>query len=280
MPERPLFGRALGIQMYALGQNAYNDLDATFAALAAIGYAEVEVGQGAKPAADVRAALSRAGLTCPSIHMSVGAGASPDAIARSAEYAHAVGANYACMTIFPFVKPFPSAANPTQMLAALARSYTADDWRRAGDILNITATGLHSAGLAFAYHNHNPEFTPAGDSTGFDAMIARTDPSLVKLEVDVGWLKAAGIDPATFVRQHAARVRLMHLKDLKSSTPTNFALTIDPTEVGSGAQDWPALLQAARDAGVEHFLVEQEPPFERPELDSARLSFQYLQNFR
>lgn len=283
-PRSPLSGRAIGIQLYALGPRAYSDLDATFAALAGIGYTEVELSEGAKPAAEVRAALQRAGLTCCSIHTAGAAQAPGDveaAAARSADYALGVGARYAGPSIFPFVRERPAGvSDPRDMIAALAASYTRDDWLRVCDILNRAADTLQSRGVGFIYHNHNVEFAPFEGGTAMDFLIANTDPALVKLQVDVGWVAAAGVNAPSFLARHAGRVRSMHVKDLKASTQPNFALRMDPTEVGSGVQDWPAILQAGRAAGVEHFLVEQEPPFERPEMDAARISFQYLNTLR
>jgi sugar phosphate isomerase/epimerase len=270
--------RPIGIQLYALGPYAYDDLDATFAALAEIGYAEVELSEGAKPASEVRAALGRAGLTCCSIHTAFAAqpaGNVEEAAARSADYAHGVGAAYVGPSIFPFVRERPAGVtDPRDMIAALARSYTRDDWLRVCDILNRSAAVLWQSGLGFEYHNHNVEFAPFEGGTIMDFIVANTD--LVKLQVDVGWVAAAGVDVPTFLRQHTGRVRSMHVKDLKASTQPNFALRMDPTEVGNGMMNWPAVLQAGREAGVQHFLVEQEPPFERPELEAARISFQYL----
>lgn len=282
MPKAPLHGHEIGIQLYALGPHAYDDLDATFAALAEIGYRKVEVSEGRKPASEVRAALDRAGLTCCSIHTAHGSTLGPDeAAAQAAAYAHAVGARYAGPSIFPFVRP-PAGGVHTDgrsRITTLAAAYTRDDWLRASDIMNTTAEHFASAGIQYFYHNHNMEFTPFEGGVIFDLLLQNTDPRLVKLQVDVGWLAAAGIDAAPFLTAHADRVRLMHVKDLKAPVQPNFALVMEPTEVGSGMMDWPALLQVAVESGVEHFLVEQEPPFSRPEIEAARISFSYLQQF-
>ncbi len=281
MSNKPLAGQKIGIQLYALGPNAYDDLDATFGALAEIGYQEVEISEGTKPAAEVRAALARAGLTCAALHSN-----SPpttdvaEAAARTLEYANGVGASYAGPSLFPFVRPMGGGTDFREMIANVVRTSTRDDWSRVCEILNATASAYHAGGLKYLYHNHNVEFAPFEGGTIMDFMLANTDPALVKLELDVGWVKAAGLDPAAFIRQHGARVRLLHVKDLKASTEANFALRMDPTEVGSGIQDWPAILQAGRDAGVEHFFVEQEPPFERPEIEAARISYNFLRTLQ
>jgi sugar phosphate isomerase/epimerase len=46
--------------------------------------------------------------------------------------------------------------------------------------------------------------------------------------------------------------------------------------VGDGAVDWKKVLGTARRNGVQHFFYEQEPPFKRPILESAKISADYL----
>ena len=115
-----------------------------------------------------------------------------------------------------------------------------------------------------------------GDTTGWDILASRTDPALVFFEVDTGWVSAAGLDPAPFLRRHRGRVRWLHVKDVRPTTQANFALAMDPTEVGSGRIDWKRVLPAAAAAGVRHFYVEQEPPFTIPRIDAAAKSYGFL----
>jgi len=68
----------------------------------------------------------------------------------------------------------------------------------------------------------------------------------------------------------------VHVKDVKATTKPNFAFQMDPTEVGSGSIDWKKLLPAAYAAGVRDFFVEQEAPFEKPRIEAARISCEYL----
>ena len=168
-------------------------------------------------------------------------------------------------------------------MAALARMFAdagADGWKRTATLLNEKAAALLPHGIQVGYHNHNIEFAPVGGTTGWDILIKETDPALVKFEVDVGWVAAAGLDPAAFLQRNRGRVRWLHAKDLKASTKPNFALTMDPVEAGSGKQDWARILSAAQRAGVEHFYVEQEPPFAIPRIEAARRSWTYLSQLR
>jgi sugar phosphate isomerase/epimerase len=120
------------------------------------------------------------------------------------------------------------------------------------------------------------EFAPVGGSSGLEILLKNTDPDFVTFELDVGWVAAAGVDPAAVFAKHKGRFSLMHVKDIKADTKPNFTLQMDPTEVGSGKLPWKTLLPAAYAAGVRGFYVEQEPPFARPRIEAAKISHDYL----
>jgi sugar phosphate isomerase/epimerase len=143
-----------------------------------------------------------------------------------------------------------------------------------------SAAALKAAGITVGYHNHNVEFGPVGKTTGWHILLAECDPALVKFEIDLGWIAAAGRDPAKFLDGLKGRVRWLHVKDLKASTKPNVALQMDPTEIGSGIQDWPRILKAAKRAGAEHYYVEQEPPFTMARIEAVRKSYGFLAGVR
>ena len=98
----------------------------------------------------------------------------------------------------------------------------------------------------------------------------------INLYMDVGWVVAAGHDPVQLLKAYPGRFRLMHVKDVASTHRVNTELRIVTTEVGTGIIDWQRVLTTAVGAGVEHFAVEQEPPYAMPELEAARKSYAYL----
>src|SRR3546814_10532471 len=100
---------------------------------------------------------------------------------------------------------------------------TADDWKRYAETLNKTAAALKPHGLRIAHHNHNLEFNPVGDTTGFDLIVEHTDPALVAFEIDTGWVAAAGHDPIATLKRYPGRFRLIHMKDIASETVPNYA---------------------------------------------------------
>lgn len=285
----PFFKQAnlpIGIQLYTLGPDAMKDLPGTLKAVAGIGYKTVELpGFMGKSPAEMRAALDGAGLKCPSVHIQPrGRGGADPTLdgdpGKLAEAMHAVGAKAAVAPICLFpdrleMKPQPG-EDGGAMLRRLVSQMTADDWKAFAQFLNQRATALKAHGIQVGYHNHNFEFAPLGETNGLEILLKETDPSLVTFECDVGWVAAAGHDPAALLTKHKGRFTMMHVKDLKASTTPNFALKMDPTEVGSGELDWKKLLPAARAAGVTGFFVEQEPPFTRPRIEAAKLCYDYL----
>lgn len=285
----PFFKQAnlpIGIQLYTLGPDAMRDLDGTLKAVAGIGYRTVELpGFLGKAPADMKAALDRAGLACPSVHIQPRGrgGADPTFdgdIGKLAAALHAVGAKAAVAPICFFpdrleLKPQPG-EDGGAMLRRLVSQMTADDWKFNADFLNQKAALLKKEGIKVGYHNHNFEFLPLGSTTGLEVLLEESDPALVTFEIDVGWVAAAGHDPAALMARHKGRFTMMHVKDIKPTTTPNFALKMDPTEVGSGALDWKTLLPAARAAGVTNFFVEQEPPFARPRIEAAKMCHDFL----
>ena len=142
------------------------------------------------------------------------------------------------------------------------------DWDRVIADLNAFAHTASDAGFRVAYHHHDFEFAADPDGTRpFDRLVAGLDPALVSFELDVFWLKRGGEDPLAMIRKMAGRVRLLHLKDYRADGGMD--------DVGSGTLDFPALLAAGAEAGVEHRFVEHDFPPE-PYWPSVEASLGHL----
>jgi sugar phosphate isomerase/epimerase len=262
-------GLPVGIQLYTLGGDLRADLDGQLGQLAKIGYRAVEMaGYLGRTPKELRGAFDKAGLTCPSSHVqgrSRGPEPSLADLDRLIADAHVIGIRHVVL---------PSYVAPEG--ATDADRATPAYWQATVDLLNKTAGTLKAAGLTMGYHNHNAEFAPVGATTPMEILLKGTDPGLVQFEMDVGWVVAAGHDPFALLKAHPGRFKQMHVKDVKATTKANFAFKQDPTEIGSGIIDWKGLLPAAYAHGVREFYVEQEAPFERPRIEAAKISFDYL----
>lgn len=288
---KPLFRRAgkpLGIQLYAMGDIARTDLRGTLRRLAAIGYGDFELpGFYGRSPADLRADADAAGVRFGSIHLGlpplvpkgeISLMSSPQELADALG---ALGVSKAVLPMPPLPEHFTNSAGG-DWRAALSQAIAAggpDLWKRLADLLNARAAALKPFGIALGYHNHNLEFRPIGPTNGWTILTGALDPSLVFIELDLGWVAAAGVDPATELRRLTGRVQMVHVKDLKASTPVNYAMQQDPAEVGAGRLDWRTILPACRAAGVEHYYVEQEPPYVRDRFASMQLSHDFLARF-
>lgn len=135
-------------------------------------------------------------------------------------------------------------------------------YKKLAEKLNRAGKVCQQAGIQLSYHNHAFEFQAMENTSPFQLLMEGTDAALMTFEVDVFWVSVAGIDPAAFIREHAGRVRMLHLKDKKEGIPTSFLDSSLPSDafqpVGSGVLDFAEILRAAEAVGVKHCFVEQD----------------------
>lgn len=120
---------------------------------------------------------------------------------------------------------------------------------------------LIDAGLTFSYHNHSFELERFGDRTGLEILYAESDPALFSAEIDTYWIQHGGGNPVTWLRRLRGRMPLVHFKDLAMVDGKQAY-----AEVREGNLEWPEIIAACREGGVEWYLVEQDvcrrDPFE------------------
>lgn len=130
---------------------------------------------------------------------------------------------------------------------------------------------LAEADLTFSYHNHSFEFARAGDTTLMDILFSETDPRYVMAELDTYWVQHGGADPAAWIRRMKNRMPVVHLKDMTIQDGKTQVMA----EVGEGNLNWPAILDACREAGVEWYAIEQDI-CQRDPFESLAISYQNL----
>lgn len=247
--------KAIGLQLYTVRELFQKDPAATLEQVARIGYREVEFGGGGYLEMDpamLRATTDRLGLRAPSVHVGY------DALLRQFDRSVTIAKTLGADTI---VLPFLSNEHRTE--AGFATAMTN---------INRFAADLKTAGLGFAYHNHDFEFTnkPGGVSL-FDRLVAGTDPALIKIELDIYWAAFAGESPAALIDRLRGRVYAYHVKDMRADRSM--------TAVGLGKIDFAALFKRKASAGVEHFYVENDQT-PAPYLPDITTSFNTLRALR
>ncbi|MEA3345988.1 MAG: sugar phosphate isomerase/epimerase [Chloroflexota bacterium] len=150
--------------------------------------------------------------------------------------------------------------------------YSVDGLKRFLDELAPIAERLAAEGIDLSYHNHNHELARYGQETWLEMLYEQADPKMLKAELDTYWIQAGGGDPASWIRKCAGREPLLHLKDMivTPGREQRFA------EIGEGNLNWPAILKAAAEGGVEWYLVEQDQCYDRDPFESLAISYRNL----
>jgi sugar phosphate isomerase/epimerase len=237
------------------------DLDAMLARVREMGFRDVEAaGLYGRTADAIRAALDRAGLRCPSAHMSYERLRDD----RAGAFAEARTLGATCV-VCPWI--------PNE------NGFTRDVALDAARTFNAIAKDAQGKGLRFEYHCHGYEFVPSTEGTLFDTLAAATDSGGVTFQVDVFHALLGGADPAALIDKYRTRVTSLHVKDLKKGFPVKAGTSTAPPEadvpVGTGQVDMPAVLRASARAKVEMYYIEDESA---APLENIPKSLAYLQN--
>jgi sugar phosphate isomerase/epimerase len=244
-----------GLQLYTIRELLQRDARTALVALSTRGFKELELfglddGDGSRffglTPRELKTVVTGNGLSLPSAH--IGGGLTN--IAATSERAHLLGVT---TVIVGLASEFTEGG-------AMVPARNLEQLDRLGERLNRAGEEFMSRGLAFGYHNHHVEFTPVGDRVAFDYLMERTDPSLVKIELDVGWVALAGVDAVDYLTRYGRRVFACHLKDF---VPRRGLFTRDAppaqnqlVEPGAGTVDFVAVLRTMTDNGVAHGFVE------------------------
>ena len=106
-------------------------------------------------------------------------------------------------------------------------------------------------------------------------------------------MNVGGEDPADYIRKYAGRTPTVHLKDFLGSKSENMygLIGLEGSEgkaddnkfqlrhLGSGKQDFPAIVKAADEGGAQWYIVEQDEPNKgMTPMECAKASYEYLIN--
>ncbi len=147
--------------------------------------------------------------------------------------------------------------------------------------LNRAGAALKQEGVSLLYHNHNCEFLRLAPGTsGYDILLAETDPEYVNFEFDSYWCADAGAGPLGVMDALGSRMKLWHINDrgTRQSGPCMTPiLKSDSMELGTGSMPLDALCEKARDAGVEAVILESHRNWiDKSPVKSFQLSAKYL----
>ena len=261
VPSR--LGDRIGVQLYSVRDRLEKDFAGTLEGVARIGFKEVEfAGYYNRSPEEVRSLLDRLGLRAPSSHIMLDA-ITKD-LAGQVKAAKTIGHEY--ITVPALIQPLMGKVTP-------------DFWGKTAAEFKRVGKELKAEGIGFAYHNHSFEFEKLPDGrTGYDVLLAETDPAVVQFELDLLWATVAGQDPVAMFQKHPGRYVMWHVKDVKgvdaartlamsgegSTIQRLTKLGTSLAAVGTGDIDFRRIFAAASTSGMRHFFVENDAAPQTP----------------
>ena len=245
----------VAIQVYSVRDDASRDMYATLKEIKAMGYDGVEfAGLYGNAPERVREMCEELGLVPISAHVPY-----LDMVAD----AEGVLSDYATIGCKYVVVPY------------LTEEYRPGTPKFSEVIENVKLIGAKAKalGMQLLYHNHDFEFTKIDGKYALDVLYESVPADLLQTELDTCWVNVGGEDPSAYLLKYAGRAPIVHLKDFVGSKSENMyeligidkkveksseAFELRP--VGSGKQDFPAILDAAEKAGATWVVVEQDNP--------------------
>ena len=245
----------VAVQVYSVRDNASKDLRGTLVAIKEMGYDGVEfAGLYGNSPAQIKAMCEEIGLVPVSAHVPyVDLVADTEGVLK--QYAE-IGCKFVAV---PYLMP----------------EHRPDSDQFPTVVENIGKIGkvAKALGIQLLYHNHDFEFMKLDGKYALEVLYDTVPADLLQTELDTCWVNVGGEEPAAYVRKFTDRAPVVHLKDFygeKSedmyeligiekkapARPGNFEFR----PVGSGLQDFPAILAAAEDAHAQWVVVEQDSP--------------------
>lgn len=150
-------------------------------------------------------------------------------------------------------------------------------------------------GIQLLYHNHDFEFAKDdNDKYVLDVLYEEIPSNILQTEIDTCWVNVAGENPCDYVRKYTGRAPVVHLKDFDGEKNKNMYKLIGISEekdqdkgnfefrpLGYGKQNIQAIVDAARDAGANWIIAEQdEPSLGKSRMECAEMSYKYMQTIK
>ena len=262
----------VAVQMFSVREDAKEDLRGTLEKIKEMGYDGVEfAGLYGNSPADIKAMCEEIGLVPISAHV---------------PYLDMMGAPKGIL------KKYQEIGCKYVVVPYLTEDYRPEGGNFGEVIENVKMLGkvAKEMGMQMLYHNHDFEFVKIDGKYALDLLYEEVPAEYLQTELDTCWVNIGGEVPAEYIMKYAGRAPVVHLKDFygeksenmyeligiksdKPQRPSNFEFR----PVGSGLQNFPAILAAAEKAGATWVVVEQDKPsMDLTPLECIKKSREYL----
>ena len=245
----------IAVQVYSVREDAAANLRETLEKIKKMGYDGVEfAGLYGNSPAEIKKMCAEIGLVPISAHVPyLDMVADPKGVLS--QYAE-IGVKFVAVPYLteeyrPGTDKFPEVVKNVEMLGKVAKEL----------------------GIQLLYHNHDFEFAKIDGKYALDVLYDTVPAEYLQTELDVCWVNVGGEVPADYIRKYNGRCPVVHCKDFHGEKsedmyeliginsaapkrPGNFEFR----PVGSGMNDFPAIVKAAKECGAQWLVVEQDKP--------------------
>ncbi|MGI6333370.1 MAG: sugar phosphate isomerase/epimerase family protein [Saccharofermentanales bacterium] len=268
-----------GLYLYSVRKAMVHDYMGTIEKVAGLGYKNIELSFESPhlarfdvpcPAAELRAATEKLGLTIVSSHVVYHSYLDWDEVIAYLKEAGCQG-----ITIPMYLYNL-----------SLTRSRSEEAYYFS-EILNKLGQKCADNGLTFHYHNFYNEFEQYDGKYIFDILLENTDPDLVNFEFDIYWATRGGVDPVQWMDKLGSRIKIIQVQDLEKDAKNLNLVEVDGsfdnafypkihthhgdyTEIGNGLIDFERVFAKAKTMeSLEYVMVAQTECGSKSELQSA-----------
>jgi sugar phosphate isomerase/epimerase len=247
----------IAVQTYTMRDQMKADFWGTLRKVAALGYAGVELTdvRGIMRAEDLQSRLENMSLCVVGVHVALEQIESE--LDEVLDYYSEAGIDR--LTV-PWVPE--------------TRRASAHDWMALGGLLSDAGARARERGIILGYHNHDFEMKKYDGVAGIDILLKAADARNLQWEGDTFWIQYGGENPAEYIKRYSDRIALLHIKDMTAGEERKFA------PIGTGILDWPAIMAAAKAAGVRWLIVEQDDCYGASPLDVVAESLQNIKKMK
>jgi sugar phosphate isomerase/epimerase len=251
--------KKIGLQIYSLGRELYQDVPGGLKKIAQMGYSTLELAGynngkiGNIEMSEFRKMSDDAGLKIISSHLNPSVREYiKDNKGEISEFWKKAADDHAKIGVKYIVQPGQPSTRSSEEVSIVC------------EVFNEAGKIAKENGLIFGYHNHEMEFArvvpggkemvfgrrffgraPEGMEVIYDAFLRQTDPELVIFELDVYWTVMGQSDPVEYMQKYPDRIKLLHIKDKEVLGE-------------SGMMNFEKIFEQAYKNGIEDYFVELE----------------------
>lgn len=217
----------LGVQMFSIRKEFDQDSQQTLRDLKAIGFASLELamvfgGKTTKGAAAIAEKEIQFGFKSPKSILT------PESALETVNFCRSIGLEVVSAHLFlvdayqgffsditPEIIAFAAKTGISNFVVSYMLDSKAGCDKFAGDI-SFAVAALAEHNITICYHNHDMEMKKIeGGQTVLEYLLSICDDRL-KIQLDIGWCYAGGIDVLEFMAAKNEKIVSLHLKDFKS----------------------------------------------------------------